>query len=86
MQGVLGVGNMRRFREWINRDDGRWFRVGNGNLNRLETIGALLMILGVVLVSLNRKQMFEVPAWALILIFLASAIAMYRGMAIKGKP
>ncbi len=33
-----------RLRRWINRDDGRWYRVGNRNLRWYQVLGCLLYI------------------------------------------
>ena len=36
--------NLAKVRQWANRDDGKYYRVGNRSLNWLEVIGALLLL------------------------------------------
>jgi hypothetical protein len=74
---------MGRIRKWINRDDGKWFRVGNDNLNLLETIGGLLMVFGFALVCLNRGRISDIPTWFLLLIFMAAIVIWAYGSIIK---
>jgi len=44
-----------RFRQWINRDDGRFCRVGNRPLGGLEIAGTLLWIAALALWQLHDK-------------------------------
>jgi hypothetical protein len=45
---------LSRFRQWINRDDGRLYRVGNGPVNVLEIAGTLLFVAALILSELHR--------------------------------
>lgn len=76
---------MGRIRDWINRDDGKWFQVGNESLNLFETIGGFVMIIGLTLVPLKQKVMSEIPTWSIIVVLLVSFIFMYIGIYLKDK-
>ncbi len=65
---------MGRFRKWINRDDGKYYRVGNRSLHLLEIIGMLLMVLGLLLLQIRHKQINAIPIWMLIHVFVAAAL------------
>lgn len=42
------MGRLTKLRQWINRDDGRLFRVGNGRLSWIEVAGCLGVIAALV--------------------------------------
>jgi hypothetical protein len=56
---------LKKIRLWINRDDGRHFRVGNRPLNALETTGLFFYICALVLWLLHSKTGLGV-LWALV--------------------
>jgi len=43
------MGNFSKLRQWVNRDDGRYYQVGNRNLGALEAVGLLTSICSLVL-------------------------------------
>lgn len=47
------MGNTSKLRRWINRDDGRFFQVGNGPVGVWATLGALALVAGMVLWQLH---------------------------------
>ncbi|TAN42149.1 MAG: hypothetical protein EPN25_03780 [Nitrospirae bacterium] len=52
-----------KIRKWINRDDGRWHRVGNYDLTGIEIAGCVLMLscfVGLALAqhTLNQKNKY----------------------------
>lgn len=52
----------RRFRQWINRDDGRFYQAANRNLNAIETIGWLFFVIAMLAYLLTKKTSMDV-AW-----------------------
>lgn len=44
-----------KLRQWVNRDDGRYYQAGNRNLSTLETIGLLICICSLFLWQLHSK-------------------------------
>ena len=58
------VKSQSKFRQWINRDDGKHFQVGNQDIGALTIAGALIWICGLLLFQLQSKDL--IPAgWAL---------------------
>jgi hypothetical protein len=60
---------MSMIRDWINRDDGDWFRVGNRDLGALEAVGYFVGATG-LLVGACRSVLPELPqylCWVLLL-------------------
>ena len=41
--------NMNKIRKWINKDDGKYYQVGNFSLTWLEILGAFIAIAGLVI-------------------------------------
>ena len=52
----------RRLRKWANRDDGKYYRIGNYDLNWKETVGWLLIILACIIYLLHQNGNFETKA------------------------
>ena len=44
-----------RLRQWVNRDNGRFYRVGNRRLGVIEVVGLLLFVVALVLWQLHAK-------------------------------
>ena len=61
---------MNKFRQWINKDDGRWFQVGNEDLNYLQIIGCGFMVLGLLLFPVRQHLFPEIPKWIHISVFI----------------
>ena len=53
-----------KFRQWINRDNGRFYRVGNRRLGVVETVGLLLVVVAIGLWQLHAKAGVS-PAWSI---------------------
>jgi hypothetical protein len=49
----------KKFRAWINRDDGKIYRAGNKNLKWIEIVGYLFLIISVVVYLLHNKTGFN---------------------------
>ncbi len=64
---------LRDIRKWINRDDGKWFRVGNYDLNLIEIIGYLICFAGIFPLGVKSFAAFKPYGW--ILIILGSIVA-----------
>ena len=67
-----------RFRRWINRDDGLWYRVGNENIRWYQVLGCLLFIGALAWLQLVQRiepVLHQWPAWLCfgggVLMFLA---------------
>ena len=60
-------------RDWINRDNGKIFRVGNQNMNYFEVSGYLIAIIGLPLSNVKSMAELKWLGWLLIVtgIFLA---------------
>jgi hypothetical protein len=58
------MGTLKNIRLWINRDDGRYFRVSNRPLTALETTGLFFYICSLVLWLLHSKTGLN-GLWAL---------------------
>jgi len=63
---------MNTFRKWINRDDGKYYQVGNESLNFLEILGGMLMICGFLLMVGMQKTDLEIPIWTVFTTFALS--------------
>jgi hypothetical protein len=56
---------LARLRQWIDRDDGKYYQVGNGPIIGLETIGLLVFVAAIALWQLHVKNGIS-SKWALI--------------------
>lgn len=56
------MGRWSKLRAWMNRDDGRFYRVGNTSLGPLSIIGGLAVIASLILSQLLRHADLHV-AW-----------------------
>jgi hypothetical protein len=63
---------MNKFRKWINRDDGKYYQVGNESLNFLEILGGMLMICGFLLMVCMQKTDLKIPRWTVFTTFAFS--------------
>lgn len=66
----------RRIREWINRDDGKHYQVGNRSVGALETIGILILIVGVGIVGIPTIKLPNIYG---ILLMAVGGILSYLG-------
>lgn len=44
-----------KLRQWVNRDNGRFYRVGNRRVGAIEVVGLLLVVAALVLWQLHAK-------------------------------
>ena len=58
------MGRLSRFRAWINRDDGRFYRAGNTAIGPLGIIGGLAFVASLILSQLHRHVDLHV-GWAI---------------------
>jgi hypothetical protein len=49
----------KRFRSWVNRDDGSQYQIGNKNLGGLEILGYFLLITALIIYLLHDKAGFS---------------------------
>ena len=49
----------KEYKDWINRDDGKFFQIGNKDLGILEVIGYLLLVLALIIYLLHDKAGVE---------------------------
>jgi len=56
------MGKLSKLRAWINRDDGRFYRVGNSSLGALSIVGGLAITASLILSQLHRHVGLPV-AW-----------------------
>jgi hypothetical protein len=54
---------MNSFRQWVNRDNGRWFQIGNEDLNYLQVIGYGCMLVGFLLLPIREHLFPSIPVW-----------------------
>jgi hypothetical protein len=64
---------LRDIRKWINRDDGKWLRVGNYDLNFIEIIGYLIFIAGIMPLGIRRLAPFKLYGWVVTILGLILA-------------
>ncbi len=69
---------MNKLREWINRDDGKFYQIGNENLNVIEIIGYFLLVLSLVLYGLHQKAGLE-ATWIGWVSFLVGVVMVFYG-------
>ncbi len=70
---------MNKLRKWINRDDGKYYRVGNENLSFLQILGGILMICGFLLMACQQKASIEIPQWVILVTFALAAFLWWSG-------
>lgn len=70
---------MNKLRQWINRDDGRWFQIGNENLNTLQIIGYVFMVLGFLLFAVRQHLSPNIPTWIPCVALLMGFCGLYFG-------
>lgn len=70
---------MNKLRQWINRDDGRWFQIGNENLNTLQIIGYVFMVLGFLLFAVRQHLFPNIPTWIPFVALLMGFCCLYFG-------
>ena len=46
---------LSKLRQWVNRDDGRHYRIGNRRVGAVESIGLLLFVVALLLWQLHAK-------------------------------
>jgi hypothetical protein len=44
-----------KFRQWVNRDDGKFYQAGNRSLGAVETVGLLIVVGAIALWQLHVK-------------------------------
>jgi membrane protease YdiL (CAAX protease family) len=71
---------MGKLRDWLNRDDGRYFQVENRNLNWYEIVGILLSIVVVFLWHLNNKKIFSIPPLITVATFALAFLLSWIGI------
>jgi hypothetical protein len=49
------MGRVSKLRQWINRDDGRYYQAGNRDVGTLEAIGLLTFVCSLFLWQLHSK-------------------------------
>ncbi len=64
---------LRDIRKWVNRDDGKWLRVGNYDLNLLEIIGWFIFIGGILPLGIKSLAPFKLYGWILTILGLIVA-------------
>jgi hypothetical protein len=74
---------MNKLRKWINRDDGKYYQVGNDDLNYLEILGGVLTICGLLLLVFMQKTDLDIPRWAVFATFAASLGLWWLGSFLK---
>jgi hypothetical protein len=58
------MGTLSKLRRWVNRDDGRFYQVGNGPIGILTAVGALALVSALVLWQLHSHAGVN-GAWAI---------------------
>lgn len=58
------MGRFSKLRQWINRDDGRFYQAGNKSLGALEVVGLLIAVSSAALWQLHVKAGVNI-FWAL---------------------
>lgn len=59
------MGRWPKLRAWMNRDDGRFYRVGNTSLGPLSIIGGLAIVASLILSQLHRHADLHL-AWPIV--------------------
>ena len=71
---------MSRVRNWINRDDGYQFQVGNRRLFWPDIAGILLLVLWILSIQLNHREPGLVPFWIQVLLLTLGFCLTYIGV------
>lgn len=50
------MGRLSKIRKWANRDDGRFYRVGNENISATAIVGMLVLIGALVLGQIHARS------------------------------
>lgn len=58
------MGRLSKLRAWINRDDGRFYQVGNRSIGPLSIMGGLSFVTALILSQLHRHLDLHV-GWAI---------------------
>ncbi|CAN7541858.1 hypothetical protein LJR143_003711 [Pseudoxanthomonas sp. LjRoot143] len=72
------MGKLSKLRAWINRDDGRFYRVGNASIGPLSLIGGLLIAVALILSQLHRHAALHV-AWPIAVGIIGVALLFVGG-------
>ena len=67
------MGSASKLRAWVNRDDGRIIRVGNGTLSAPVAFGALLLLAALVALQFSWVGAFS-AAWPVGIAFLGALL------------
>ena len=59
------MGRLSKLRAWINRDDGRFYQVGNTSIGPLSIIGGLAIVVSLILSQLHRHADLH-GAWPIV--------------------
>ncbi len=72
--------NKNKMREWINKNDGKYFQVDNQEFNKYQAVGFILLILAFTIYLFHEKAGFE-EIWLGWLLFFIGAISLIIGYA-----
>ena len=59
------MGNLSKLREWVNRDNGRFYQIGNESIGAWTVVGALSLVCALVLWQLHTHVGVN-GAWAIL--------------------
>jgi hypothetical protein len=72
------MGRWPKLRAWMNRDDGRFYRVGNASLGLVSITGGLAIVASLVLSQLHRHADLHV-AWPIVVGIVGVALWLIGG-------
>ena len=67
-----------KLRKWVNRNDGKYFRVDEIHYNPLQAVGILLIAGGVIMLS-GKLPNIVIPIWVSGSALFAGAVLFYVG-------
>ncbi len=64
---------LRDIRKSVNRDDGKWLKIGNYDLNFIEIVGYFIFIGGILPLGIKSLAPFKLYGWGLTILGLIVA-------------
>lgn len=77
------MGRLAKFRAWLNRDDGRFYQIGNESIGVLTTMGGLSIVASLVLWQVHRHVDVHL-AWS-IAVGTAGVAFLFFGAGSRGR-
>jgi hypothetical protein len=74
------MNKLSKIQSWINRDDGKFYKIGNENLNVFEIFGYLLLIAALITKLLHDKAGLDATWIGWVCLIMGAILAFYGAM------